>query len=301
MPLASNGFVDLVPATLWLQRLQATILNSGCGESGSIESNSSLFPLALGNREMQRASIRAPRVRWSAVPRSPVEQHSRLEDGQERPAGAGDPPERQREGSAFGDTSRLPTNRASSFDHQSSRRRPAAPKPPPRVLVRSASLLWVKERRCDQMRHTTILVVDDEHIITDTMVMILNREFLAIGCYSAAEAIGIVRGILPDLVLLDVIMPNVNACARIAGRVWLQGVDDERTSRRRHRRAASGSGAAEAEGVRNTGQADPPRRVDREDSRIVEFLRRRSAGRFDDVAAASASKSYRLHFDCSTA
>src|SRR5258707_13275592 len=55
-----------------------------------------------GNREMQRASIQAPRVRRSAPPKSRTVQHRRPEDAQERPAGAGDPPERQFEGSASG-------------------------------------------------------------------------------------------------------------------------------------------------------------------------------------------------------
>jgi DNA-binding response OmpR family regulator len=54
-------------------------------------------------------------------------------------------------------------------------------------------------------------VVDDERIITDSLVTILNREvdaFLALGCYTAAEAISLCTGIRPDLVLLDVLMPN---------------------------------------------------------------------------------------------
>lgn len=58
-----------------------------------------------------------------------------------------------------------------------------------------------------------ILVVDDEQIITQTVVLILNSfkgEFLAIGSTSLGEAMTIVRGIHPDLVLLDVIMPGAD-------------------------------------------------------------------------------------------
>jgi DNA-binding response OmpR family regulator len=57
-----------------------------------------------------------------------------------------------------------------------------------------------------------ILVVDDETVIMETFVMILNSftaEFLAIGFTKVDEALALVRGIHPDLVLLDVVMPGV--------------------------------------------------------------------------------------------
>jgi DNA-binding response OmpR family regulator len=56
-----------------------------------------------------------------------------------------------------------------------------------------------------------ILVVDDEPVITKTLVLILNSlrgEFYAIGSTNLAEALTIVKGVHPDLVLLDVIMPG---------------------------------------------------------------------------------------------
>lgn len=56
-----------------------------------------------------------------------------------------------------------------------------------------------------------ILVVDDEPVITQTLVLILNRfsdEFFAIGSTNLADALKIVEGINPDLVLLDAIMPG---------------------------------------------------------------------------------------------
>lgn len=61
------------------------------------------------------------------------------------------------------------------------------------------------------MPSSLILVVDDEPVITQTLVTILNKfgdEFIAIGSTQIAEALAIVRGIHPDLVLLDAVMPG---------------------------------------------------------------------------------------------
>jgi DNA-binding response OmpR family regulator len=61
------------------------------------------------------------------------------------------------------------------------------------------------------MPSSLILVVDDEPVITQTLVTILNKfgdEFIAIGSTRIAEALTIVRGIHPDLVLLDAVMPG---------------------------------------------------------------------------------------------
>jgi two-component system response regulator MtrA len=63
------------------------------------------------------------------------------------------------------------------------------------------------------MRPSTILVVDDESLITHTIVLILNRdrdELFAIGSADVSEALRIVRDTRPDLVLLDAIMPGIN-------------------------------------------------------------------------------------------
>ena len=67
------------------------------------------------------------------------------------------------------------------------------------------------ERR--KMAASIILVVDDEPVITKTLVLILNSfhgEFYAVGSTSIVEALTIVQGIHPDLVLLDAIMPGAN-------------------------------------------------------------------------------------------
>jgi len=56
-----------------------------------------------------------------------------------------------------------------------------------------------------------ILVVDDEPAIVQTLVLVLNhsnQNFFAIGSTDIAEALSIVHGIQPDLVLLDVMMPG---------------------------------------------------------------------------------------------
>lgn len=56
-----------------------------------------------------------------------------------------------------------------------------------------------------------ILVVDDERIIADTIVQILNRNgFIAEATYSGTEAIKRAKVYCPELVLSDVMMPNVD-------------------------------------------------------------------------------------------
>jgi CheY-like chemotaxis protein len=63
------------------------------------------------------------------------------------------------------------------------------------------------------MPRSLILVVDDEPLITETLVLILNKfshEFVAVGSSNVTDALTLVRGIHPDVVLLDVIMPGVH-------------------------------------------------------------------------------------------
>lgn len=56
-----------------------------------------------------------------------------------------------------------------------------------------------------------ILVVDDEKLIADTIVQILNRNgFIAEAAYSGAEAIEKAARHCPELVLSDVLMPEVD-------------------------------------------------------------------------------------------
>lgn len=56
-----------------------------------------------------------------------------------------------------------------------------------------------------------ILVVDDEVLIADTIVQILNRNgFIAQAAYSGKEAIEAARRDCPELVLSDVLMPQID-------------------------------------------------------------------------------------------
>ncbi|MGI4829087.1 MAG: response regulator [Janthinobacterium lividum] len=56
-----------------------------------------------------------------------------------------------------------------------------------------------------------ILVVDDEVLIADTIVQILNRNgFIAEAAYSGVQAIDLARLHCPELVLSDVMMPQVD-------------------------------------------------------------------------------------------
>jgi CheY-like chemotaxis protein len=60
-------------------------------------------------------------------------------------------------------------------------------------------------------RAQRILVVDDEMLIADTIVQILNRNgFIAEAAYSGAQAIECARLTCPDLVLSDVLMPQMD-------------------------------------------------------------------------------------------
>ena len=64
-----------------------------------------------------------------------------------------------------------------------------------------------------------ILVVDDEKVIADTIVQILNRNgFIAEAAYGGEEAIDKARLHCPELVLSDVLMPQIDgveACIEI--------------------------------------------------------------------------------------
>lgn len=56
-----------------------------------------------------------------------------------------------------------------------------------------------------------VLVVDDERLITDTVVQILNiHGYDAFGAYSAKEALKLAGSFLPDFLLSDVMMPGTN-------------------------------------------------------------------------------------------
>ena len=55
------------------------------------------------------------------------------------------------------------------------------------------------------------LVVDDEHVIADTLAIILNQHgFEASAAYDGTEAVEQAYRLLPDVIICDVIMPQMN-------------------------------------------------------------------------------------------
>src|SRR5271154_286386 len=55
-----------------------------------------------------------------------------------------------------------------------------------------------------------VLVVDDEHVIADTLTAILSRNgFTVMPAYDGASALQIARAIAPDLLITDVFMPGM--------------------------------------------------------------------------------------------
>ncbi len=70
-----------------------------------------------------------------------------------------------------------------------------------------------------------VLVVDDEHRIADTLAVILNQSgFDASAAYTGTMAVDRARETRPDLVITDVIMPDMNGIeAAIQIRAMLPG------------------------------------------------------------------------------
>jgi CheY-like chemotaxis protein len=56
-----------------------------------------------------------------------------------------------------------------------------------------------------------VIVADDEHVIADTLAIILNRAgFEASAVYTGSEAVELARTTKPDLIITDVMMPDMN-------------------------------------------------------------------------------------------
>ena len=70
-----------------------------------------------------------------------------------------------------------------------------------------------------------VLVVDDEHVIADTLAIILNKNgFDAAAVYTGTAAVERARVVKPDLIISDVIMPDMNGIdAAINIRKFLPG------------------------------------------------------------------------------
>jgi CheY-like chemotaxis protein len=86
-----------------------------------------------------------------------------------------------------------------------------------------------------------VLVVDDEHVIADTLAIILNQSgFDASAVYSGTDAVERARRTTPDLVITDVFMPDLNGIqAAIQNTVVSPTLQDTAVFRPgRHRRPA---------------------------------------------------------------
>ncbi|HEY3926771.1 MAG TPA: response regulator [Candidatus Koribacter sp.] len=70
-----------------------------------------------------------------------------------------------------------------------------------------------------------VLVVDDEQVIADTLSIILNKAgFDASPVYTGTAAVESARNMKPDLIISDVIMPDMNGIeAAIQIRAFLPG------------------------------------------------------------------------------
>jgi len=67
-----------------------------------------------------------------------------------------------------------------------------------------------------------ILVVDDERVIADTLTIILNQAgFEAVAAYTGKGAVESARSSRPDLVISDVIMPDMNG---IEAAIQIRGI-----------------------------------------------------------------------------
>jgi len=84
---------------------------------------------------------------------------------------------------------------------------PSASSTPPRIPSSQIKGL----ERSKKSLHPSVLVVDDEKVIADTIVAILNQSgFVAEAAYTGSQAIEQARSFCPDVVLSDVMMPELD-------------------------------------------------------------------------------------------
>ncbi len=63
----------------------------------------------------------------------------------------------------------------------------------------------------DNKTRPKVLVVDDERVIADTLTIILNQQgYDASAAYSGIEAVEMARQLRPNLIVSDVIMPDID-------------------------------------------------------------------------------------------
>lgn len=62
-----------------------------------------------------------------------------------------------------------------------------------------------------EVKQRFILIVDDQPVVADTLALVLRQsKYLAVACHNAAAAITIVRAVLPDVLLCDVVLGNAS-------------------------------------------------------------------------------------------
>ncbi|MDT9002309.1 two-component system response regulator [Paucibacter sp. APW11] len=66
------------------------------------------------------------------------------------------------------------------------------------------------------MHRPTVLVVDDEPLNLAVLSKLLNPQYRVLGARSAASALALLSSELPDLILLDIMMPEVDGYAMLA-------------------------------------------------------------------------------------
>jgi DNA-binding response OmpR family regulator len=67
------------------------------------------------------------------------------------------------------------------------------------------------ELAAEEVREPIVLVVDDEHLVADTLTIIFQRAgYCVLTAYDALEALEISSGIQPDILVSDVDMPKMN-------------------------------------------------------------------------------------------
>jgi CheY-like chemotaxis protein len=69
----------------------------------------------------------------------------------------------------------------------------------------------IARRPADERKKLKVLVADDEHVIAETLVIILKQSgFEAAAVYDGKQAVEKARAWRPDLLISDVVMPELN-------------------------------------------------------------------------------------------
>ena len=104
-----------------------------------------------------------------------------------------------------------------------------------------------------------VLVVDDERVIADTLAIILNQHgFDALAVYTGTGAVEQARSIQPDLIISDVIMPDMDGIeAAIQHSAFSAEVQDSAVFRAGSHGRPAGERTGARPRVRDPGQTGP--------------------------------------------